>query len=133
LQTIAPSLTPQIIQAEVIEPLLQLAADPIPNIRFNVAKALEMLGSSFGTEVSELAKQRLLPALEQQKADQDADVRYFAGRAHQKIMVTVQGTFSPLYLFVIAFLITYRRVMVDGMPGVSVTIGPKLRLDATSS
>jgi hypothetical protein len=92
-----------------------------------------MLGSSFGTEVSDLAKQRLLPALEQQKADQDADVRYFAGRAHQKIMVTVQGPFSTLYQFEIAFLITYRRVMADGMPGVSVTIGPKLRPNATSS
>jgi serine/threonine-protein phosphatase 2A regulatory subunit A len=85
-QTIAPSLTPQIIQAEVIEPLLVLAADPIPNIRFNVAKALEVLGTSFGTDASDLAETRLLPALDQQQKDGDADVRYFAGRAHQKVV-----------------------------------------------
>jgi serine/threonine-protein phosphatase 2A regulatory subunit A len=72
------------VQSDVIEPLLQLAVDPIPNIRFNVAKALEVIGSSFGPGGRPLAQQRIMPMLEQQKADQDADVRYFAARALQR-------------------------------------------------
>jgi len=89
-QIIAPSLTLPIVRADIIEPLLQLASDPIPNIRFNVAKSLEALASTFGTssEGKELVRQRIIPVLEQQKNDQDADVRYFAARALQKALST---------------------------------------------
>lgn len=75
-----------IIQSDIIGPLLTLAQDPIPNIRFNVAKCLEVLGTSYSTEGSGRAfvVQRIIPALEQQKTDSDADVRYFATRALQK-------------------------------------------------
>lgn len=90
-QTIGPSLTPEIIEADIIEPLLQLAVDPIPNIRFNVARALEMVGGSFGTEGRTLAQQRIVPALEQQKTDSDADVRYYSARALQKTVAYLQG------------------------------------------
>lgn len=85
-QTIAPSLTLDIIRAEIIEPLLQLASDPIPNIRFNVGKSLEVLAVTYGAtpEGHEFVRQRIVPALEQQQNDQDADVRYFAARALQK-------------------------------------------------
>ncbi|KAK0506238.1 armadillo-type protein [Armillaria luteobubalina] len=82
---IAPSLSLEIVQAEIIDPLLQLATDAIPNIRFNVAKALEVLAATYsGTPEGRLLVQRILPALEQLKNDQDADVRYFATRAYQK-------------------------------------------------
>jgi serine/threonine-protein phosphatase 2A regulatory subunit A len=90
-QTIAPSLTPEIVQADVIDALLQLAVDPIPNIRFNVAKALEVIGSSFGPAGRELAQQRILPMLDQQKTDADADVRYYAVRAMQRIVTAIQA------------------------------------------
>lgn len=82
---IAPSLSLEIVQAEIIDPLLQLATDAIPNIRFNVAKALEVLAATYNsTPEGRLLVQRILPALEQLKNDQDADVRYFATRAYQK-------------------------------------------------
>lgn len=84
ITTITPKLTLEIILADIIDPLLRLAADPIPNIRFNVAKALEVLAIKFGKESPSLVQQRIIPALEQQKNDQDADVRYFAARALQK-------------------------------------------------
>jgi serine/threonine-protein phosphatase 2A regulatory subunit A len=66
--------------------LVQLAADPIPNIRFNVSKSLEVLAITFGPVPAgrELVQQKIIPVLEQQKNDQDADVRYFATRAMQK-------------------------------------------------
>jgi serine/threonine-protein phosphatase 2A regulatory subunit A len=87
----APSLTLDIVISEIIEPLLHLAKDGIPNIRFNVAKSLEVLASTFGTsrEGSDFVRQKIVPALEQQKNDQDADVRYFATRALQKAIGVV--------------------------------------------
>jgi serine/threonine-protein phosphatase 2A regulatory subunit A len=98
LQTIAPSLTPEIILADVIEPLLQLAVDPIPNIRFNVGKALEVIGAGFGPEGRDLAQQKIIPMLEQQKSDTDADVRYFAARALQHIATVIQGWLFLSYI-----------------------------------
>jgi serine/threonine-protein phosphatase 2A regulatory subunit A len=75
-----------IVRTEIINPLLQLASDPIPNIRFNVAKSLEVLAITFNTsaEGHEFVQQQIVPVLDQQKNDQDADVRYFATRALQK-------------------------------------------------
>ena len=86
-------MNPDIIRSDVIDPLQTLAADPIPNIRFNVAKSLEVLGTSYGTAGAELASTRVIPLLEQQKNDSDADVRYFATRALQKTLA-VQGKSS---------------------------------------
>ncbi|CAL1695856.1 unnamed protein product [Somion occarium] len=49
ISTIAPSLTLDIVSGDILDTLLQLAQDPIPNIRFNVAKSLEVLALTFGT------------------------------------------------------------------------------------
>ncbi|TFK77088.1 ARM repeat-containing protein [Pluteus cervinus] len=86
LTTISPSLNLDIVRSDVIEPLLILAGDPIPNIRFNVSKALEVIAVSYGAtpDGREFVHQRVVPVLEHQKNDQDADVRYFAARALQK-------------------------------------------------
>ncbi|KAJ3734884.1 Ser/Thr protein phosphatase 2A regulatory subunit A [Lentinula guzmanii] len=86
---IMPSLNLDIVRSEIVESLLQLASDPIPNIRFNVAKSLEVLATAFGNtpEGKAFVHQRIIPVLEQQKNDQDADVRYFAARALQKAAV----------------------------------------------
>jgi serine/threonine-protein phosphatase 2A regulatory subunit A len=79
-------LTLEIVQSDILEQLLRLALDPIPNIRFNVSKSLEVLAITFGKTPEGLGvvQQRIVPTLEQQKNDQDADVRYFAVRALQK-------------------------------------------------
>ncbi|KAG6842200.1 hypothetical protein C0991_000170 [Blastosporella zonata] len=89
ITTISPSLDLDIVRADVIGPLLLLANDPIPNIRFNVAKSLEVLAITFNTtkEGRDFIEQQAIPALEQQKTDQDADVRYFATRALQKAQI----------------------------------------------
>jgi serine/threonine-protein phosphatase 2A regulatory subunit A len=85
MQTIVPSLDLDVINTEIVERLLELADDPIPNIKFNVAKSLEVLATNFGTtpEGKQLVLQKILPKLEAQKNDADADVRYFAARAIQ--------------------------------------------------
>ncbi|EIW86704.1 ARM repeat-containing protein [Coniophora puteana RWD-64-598 SS2] len=86
ITVISPSLDLAVIQSDIIGPLLQLAADPIPNIRFNVAKALETLATTFGSspEGQQIVQSKIIPALEQQKTDSDADVRYFSSRALSK-------------------------------------------------
>ncbi|KAI0655077.1 ARM repeat-containing protein [Cubamyces menziesii] len=83
IMTISPSLTLDIVRGDILEMLLQLAGDPIPNIRFNVAKALETIATSFGDtpQGRQLVQQKIVPVLEALKNDQDADVRFFASRA----------------------------------------------------
>jgi serine/threonine-protein phosphatase 2A regulatory subunit A len=74
----APSLDVPIIRDTVLDAALSLSADPIPNIRFNVAKCLETLavqcqGDAQGIEI---IQNRILPALKKlQDEDTDADVR----------------------------------------------------------
>jgi serine/threonine-protein phosphatase 2A regulatory subunit A len=86
ITVIAPSLSLEIIRSDILEPLLALAKDAIPNIRFNVAKSLEVLAATFtkAPEGLELVQTQIVPVLETMKNDSDADVRYFATRALQK-------------------------------------------------
>lgn len=92
-KTIAPVLNIDIVSGDILGTLLQLAQDPIPNIRFNVAKSLEVLASTFGDgqEGRQLIRQRIAPVLEGQKNDSDADVRYFASKALQKAQTVIGG------------------------------------------
>ncbi|XP_006454350.1 hypothetical protein AGABI2DRAFT_189621 [Agaricus bisporus var. bisporus H97] len=88
ITTISPSLTLEILRADIINPLLELSKDHIPNIRFNVAKCLEVMAASFNSTPGgrQFVQELILPALERQKDDVDADVRYFASRALQKAL-----------------------------------------------
>lgn len=96
LQTMAPALNADVIrqptapttpkgspQSSIIDCIVVLASDPIPNIRFNVAKALEVLATVLGEQEGgkEVVKESIIPALVKLKDDSDADVRYFAGKA----------------------------------------------------
>lgn len=78
-----------IIRSDILEPLLALAKDAIPNIRFNVAKSLEVLATTYSKTPGglELVQSKVVPVLEQMKNDSDADVRYFAMRALQKGLI----------------------------------------------
>ena len=51
----------EIIQNEILDALLHLATDSIPNIRFNVAKSMEVLATTYGTtaEGKALIQQKL--------------------------------------------------------------------------
>ncbi|KAI0304580.1 ARM repeat-containing protein [Russula brevipes] len=91
--TIAPSLNIDIVCDEIIDALLRLANDPIPNIRFNVARSLEVVATTYGGRPTgkELAQQKIVPVLEELTSDQDADVRYFATLASQRTLSTIQG------------------------------------------
>jgi len=84
LTTVAPAITPEIIQKQVFPMLETLAMDPIPNIRFNVAKSLEsmvplLLGKD--EEAKQMVDTRVRPTLAKLEEDSDNDVKYFAQRA----------------------------------------------------
>lgn len=85
-QTIAPSLDVAIIRDKVLDSALALVNDPIPNIRFNVAKALETLAVVLNTtpEGQEIAQRRIVPEVLKLQEDADADVRYYASKALER-------------------------------------------------
>ncbi|POM70079.1 Protein phosphatase 2, partial [Phytophthora palmivora] len=72
------AMTPETIQTLLIPLVVELAQDPVPNIRFNVAKTLEVLGPKVDAEVCTNTVTPCLTALLQ---DGDADVVFFAQRA----------------------------------------------------
>ncbi|WWC86433.1 uncharacterized protein L201_001310 [Kwoniella dendrophila CBS 6074] len=86
ITTMAPSLNVSIIKETVLQSALNLASDPIPNIRFNVAKCLETLALvlNSSTEGQELISRKVLPALKKLQEDSDADVRFFATKAVER-------------------------------------------------
>lgn len=79
----APSTPNGPQQPSIIESVVTLSKDPIPNIRFNVAKALEVLATVLSEQEGgkEVVQESILPALNTLKDDSDPDVRYFAGKA----------------------------------------------------
>lgn len=74
----APSLNVAIIRDPVLDAALALSTDPIPNIRFNVAKCLETLAIQCANDADgqDLIHRKIVPALQTLKTDDtDADVR----------------------------------------------------------
>ncbi|KAE8191569.1 hypothetical protein CF336_g4808 [Tilletia laevis] len=65
ITTMAPSLTPEIITENVLYAVVPMQEDPIPNIRFNVAKAFEVLATVLPTtpEGSKVVKRRQILTL----------------------------------------------------------------------
>ena len=79
----APSAPQSSQQPSILETISILASDPIPNIRFNVAKALEVLATVHQDRPggNGIVKESIVPGLLKLKEDEDPDVRYFAGKA----------------------------------------------------
>lgn len=76
----APALDLPTIQISVLPIVNSLSLDRIPNIRFNVAKAFEVLSLSLASHPGgpDLVREGIWPGLERLKADKDPDVRFFA-------------------------------------------------------
>ncbi|KAN0064323.1 protein phosphatase 2A structural subunit [Thecaphora frezii] len=97
ITTMAPSLNTVAIKDSVLETVVPMVEDPIPNIRFNVAKAFEVLASVLTqtTEGRHVVESRIVPALEKLREDSDADVRFFAQKALE--VANQQSTEVPNY------------------------------------
>jgi serine/threonine-protein phosphatase 2A regulatory subunit A len=69
------------VLAKDVLPILQkLVNDPIPNIRFNVAKSYAVIVEIFRNGHAELIRE-VMPNLEKLMSDDDVDVRFFASVA----------------------------------------------------
>ena len=71
-----------VIKDSIIPTILSLGSDPIPNIRFSVAKAIGVITpilkkANLGQVMDEQAK----PLLLKMQEDKDADVKYFAAQS----------------------------------------------------
>ena len=95
IQTLAPVISLNMIRDSILPILEKLVTDPIPNIRFNVAKSYAVLidtlrnittdgtitapkGSSASSKGEDLITKSVVPSLEKLQQDDDVDVRYFA-------------------------------------------------------
>jgi serine/threonine-protein phosphatase 2A regulatory subunit A len=72
------ALGPVILGSRVFPTLNQFSTDKVPNIRFNVAKALERLGALVDAPTQTAAVRPILARL---ATDEEPDVRYYAQRA----------------------------------------------------
>ena len=81
--TMAPSLDTNTIVSSVLATILPMAEDPIPNIRFNVAKNFEVLAGVLANnpEGVQVVREKLVPTLRTLSEDRDPDVRFYAHRA----------------------------------------------------
>lgn len=78
----ALEMDPTIAQIEVLPILFEMATDPVPNIRFNVALSLGTMGAICDVTTYE---QQLLPVLNLLQEDLDRDVRFYADKAAMKL------------------------------------------------
>ena len=83
--TMAPSLDSETIIHDLLGALLNMVHDQIPNIRFNVAKAFEVLTRELQSSPEGIfvVQEKITPALQALAEDRDADVRFYASRALQ--------------------------------------------------
>ncbi len=77
LPPLLPHLSPECVEKVVAPFLLEGVKDKVPNVRFNVAKALKAAGTCVKTAPTQSA---FTKALAQLAADPDSDVRYFAAK-----------------------------------------------------
>jgi serine/threonine-protein phosphatase 2A regulatory subunit A len=68
-------------QWEILPMLLEMHCDPVPNVRFNVAKGLGMIGPMLQTSY----EGQIVPILTLMMEDPDRDVRYFATQASDSL------------------------------------------------
>jgi len=71
-------MNPDKARAEILPMVLEMASDPVPNIRFNVAKALSTMVPICGNSVGEIQVRPVLSVLIE---DPDRDVRFYAEKA----------------------------------------------------
>tara|TARA_R110002050_G_scaffold227949_6_gene363624 strand:- start:2531 stop:2797 length:267 start_codon:yes stop_codon:yes gene_type:complete len=77
LQALGPLVPQEVFETKLLPLISKLAADPVPNIRFNVAKAIMELKECFTQE----SRSQILVCLKMMTNDADADVTYYATQA----------------------------------------------------
>ncbi|CAN6650688.1 protein phosphatase PP2A regulatory subunit A [Trichomonascus vanleenenianus] len=84
--TLIPVMDEETITNSILTFVLELIHDPIPNIRFNVAKSLQVLAETIhNSDSKQLISSTIRPKLESLEDDTDVDVRYFAKKSLDEI------------------------------------------------
>jgi len=78
VQTVGEVVGPAALSSRMLPSILSYSRDPVPNLRFNVAKSLERLAPKIDAAVAAAV---VKPALQALTTDPDADVRYYAAKA----------------------------------------------------
>ena len=78
INVLAEACGPEITERSMLPTVLNMSADTVANVRFNVAKTLTLVGPKLNT--STMATQ-VKPCLSKLNDDSDFDVRYFASLA----------------------------------------------------
>ncbi|KAF9204555.1 hypothetical protein BGZ49_005165 [Haplosporangium sp. Z 27] len=88
ITAMTPAVTPEVIRDYILPTVTNLVADPIPNIRFNVAKSIEAQIPILiqNSDTKPLVEQQLRPALVKLSEDADNDVRFFSQKALIAVM-----------------------------------------------
>eukprot|EP01134_Creolimax_fragrantissima_P005979 CFRG5979T1 len=76
---LAPVVGSDVVVSALLPSILKLASDPVPNVRFNVARTLEVCVNTINDK--SVVQSNIVPVLNQLKADADMDVKYYAQRA----------------------------------------------------
>ncbi len=78
LQVLGEAVGSPLLQSQLLPAIVNYARDSVPNLRFNVAKALERLAPKIDAST---AARVVKPALTTLSRDPDEDVRFYALRA----------------------------------------------------
>lgn len=81
IKRIAPRLTPPTLVDVVLPLIVELSADPVPNVRFNCASTFAIITNRVAEDHTDLCKSEILPLLQKLSKDEDVDVRFFAQEA----------------------------------------------------
>jgi serine/threonine-protein phosphatase 2A regulatory subunit A len=82
IQTIAHAVNGDSLKEVVVPSVSALATDPIPNIRFNVAKSLEqIIPLAKKADINSTLTDVIKPALTKMMEDPDNEVRFYSHRA----------------------------------------------------
>lgn len=83
INRLAPDASKEVLSKQFAEVLITMADDPVPNIRFNVAKSIEAIYS----KMSPGGKFKVEACIKKMCNDQDFDCQYFARRCKDKIQM----------------------------------------------
>ena len=79
-QILAKSLSPEILEVQILPMVLEMTGDPVPNVRFTVAKTFEdIIGAGVRKSI---VIEEIETALHSLSTDADKDVRFFAMKVH---------------------------------------------------
>mmetsp|Transcript_9040 Transcript_9040/g.26607 ORF Transcript_9040/g.26607 Transcript_9040/m.26607 type:complete len:597 (-) Transcript_9040:174-1964(-) len=69
------------LDRHLVPMVVKMATDPVPNVRFNAAKTIQMMHKSSSSIRSGSVSDGLVPCLNRMLADEDPDVKFYAKRA----------------------------------------------------